>query len=76
MSTSKGKERAFNPTGSIIIIAIISPVQAKDIYSKVKVSDTFIGDRKKFKIYEAQCCIYLWADAKKENWRNLKIILK
>jgi hypothetical protein len=52
MSINKGKERAFSLTGNIIITVIISPVQAKDIYLRVKVSDTFIGDRKKFKVYE------------------------
>jgi hypothetical protein len=59
MSTSKGKKRAASPTGSIIIIITISTVQAKDTYLKVKVSDTFSGDRKKFKIYEAQYRMYL-----------------
>jgi hypothetical protein len=67
MSISKDKERASSPTGNIIIAAIISSVQAKDIYSKVKVPDIFTGDRKKFKVYETQCRMYLWADAKKEN---------
>jgi hypothetical protein len=36
--------------------------------------DIFTGDRKKFKAYEAQCRMYLWADAKRRDWRNLKII--
>jgi hypothetical protein len=76
MSISKGKERAPNPTGNIIIAAVMFPVQAKDTYPRVEAPDTFIGDRKKFKVYEAQCRMYLWADAKKEDWRNLKIILK
>jgi hypothetical protein len=53
MSTSKGKERAFSPTGNTIITIIVFPVQAKDIYLKVKTPDTFTGDRKKFKAYEA-----------------------
>jgi hypothetical protein len=53
MFTNKGKERALSPTGSTIIAAVISPVQAKDIYFRVEVSDIFTGDRKKFKAYEA-----------------------
>jgi hypothetical protein len=59
MSTSKGKKRAPNPTGNTTTTVIMSPVQAKDTYPKVKVPDTFTGDRKKFKAYEAQCRIYL-----------------
>jgi hypothetical protein len=65
MSISKGKERAPSLTGSTIIAVIMFPVQAKNIYLRVKVPDTFTGDRKKFKAYEAQCRMYLWADAKK-----------
>jgi hypothetical protein len=53
MSTNKSKERVSSPTGSIIAAIIMFPVQAKNIYFKVKTSDTFIGDRKKFKAYEA-----------------------
>jgi hypothetical protein len=59
MFTSKGKERAASPTGSITAIATISTVQVKDIYLRVEISDTFLGDRKKFKAYEAQYRIYL-----------------
>jgi hypothetical protein len=59
MSINKGKERVPSPTGNIIAAVIISTVQAKDIYFRVKVLDTFSGDRKKFKIYEAQCRMYL-----------------
>jgi hypothetical protein len=59
MSISKDKERASNLTGSIIITAIIFPVQAKNIYFKIKIPDIFISDRKKFKAYEAQYRIYL-----------------
>jgi hypothetical protein len=65
MSTNKGKERASSPTSNIIIAVIVFPVQAKDIYFKIKVSDTFINDRKKFKVYEAQYRMYLWTDAKR-----------
>ena len=67
MSTSKGKERAPNPTGNIIVTAtvIASTVLVKDIFSRVKVPDTFLGDRKKFKAYETEYRIYFWADAKK-----------
>jgi hypothetical protein len=53
MFTSKGKKRAPSPTGSITVTVIVFPVQAKNTYPKIKVSDTFIGDRKKFKAYEA-----------------------
>jgi hypothetical protein len=63
MSTSKGKERVSSPTGSITVV--ISTVLQKDIYFRVKSSDTFLGDRKKFKVYEAQCRMYLWADGKR-----------
>jgi hypothetical protein len=59
MFISKGKERAPSPTGNTITAAIMSPVQAKNIYPKVEIPDTFTGDRKKFKAYEAQCRIYL-----------------
>jgi hypothetical protein len=59
MSISKGKERAASPTGNIIIIAAIFTVQAKNTYSKVEISDTFLNDRKKFKVYEAQYRMYL-----------------
>jgi hypothetical protein len=52
MFTSKGKERALSLTGSIIITIIVSPVQVKDTYFKVKVSDIFTGDWKKFKVYK------------------------
>jgi hypothetical protein len=57
MSTSKNKERAFSLTGSIIITIIT--VLAKDTYSRIKKSDTFSEDRKKFKAYEAQYRMYL-----------------
>jgi hypothetical protein len=67
MSTSKGKERAASPTGNITITATVSTVQAKNTYSRVKALDTFSGDRKKFKIYETQCHMYLWADKKRKN---------
>jgi hypothetical protein len=59
MFISKGKERAPNLTGNIIITIVIFTVQAKNIYFKIKTPDTFSGDRKKFKVYEAQCRIYL-----------------
>jgi hypothetical protein len=76
MSTSKGKERAASPTGNTIITAVISTVLIKDIFLRVKIPDTFFGDRKKFKAYELQCRMYLWADGKKKDWKNLKIVLK
>ena len=53
MFISKDKERALSLTGSIIATIIISTVQAKDTYPRVKAPDTFSGDRKKFKTYEA-----------------------
>jgi hypothetical protein len=53
MFINKGKERALSLTGSIIVTAVMSPVQIKDIYPRIKVPDTFTGDRKKFKAYEA-----------------------
>jgi hypothetical protein len=59
MSINKGKERAPSLTGSTIATAIMFPVQAKNIYPKIKAPDTFIGDRKKFKAYETQYRIYL-----------------
>jgi hypothetical protein len=37
----------------------MSPVQVKNIYSKIEASDTFTGDRKKFKAYEVQYRMYL-----------------
>jgi hypothetical protein len=76
MFISKGKERAASPTGNTTVIAAVSTVQAKDTYLRVEVPDTFSGDRKKFKAYEAQCRMYLWADGKRRNWRNLKTILE
>jgi hypothetical protein len=59
MFTSKGKERALSLTDNIIITTVIFTVQAKDTYPKIKVSDIFSGDRKKFKAYEVQCRMYL-----------------
>jgi hypothetical protein len=59
MSISKGKKRAASPTGSIIVTVTVSTVQAKDTYLRVEILDTFLSDRKKFKIYEAQCRMYL-----------------
>jgi hypothetical protein len=67
MFINKNKERATNLTGNIIITATIFTVQAKNIYFKVKLPDIFLSDRKKFKAYEIQCRIYLWANRKKGN---------
>jgi hypothetical protein len=58
MSTNKGKERVLSPTGSIIITTAVFTVLAKDTFLKVKISDTFSGDRKKFKAYEIECRVY------------------
>jgi hypothetical protein len=59
MFIAKSKERAVNLTDSIIITAAILTVLIKNIFFRVKVPDTFSGDRKKFKIYESQCRMYL-----------------
>jgi hypothetical protein len=73
MSIAKGKERAASPTDSVT--AAITPVVfAKDTFSRIADPDTFAGDRKKFKIYELQCRMYLWADRKRGKWRNMKTI--
>jgi hypothetical protein len=76
MFTSKDKERAASPTGNIIITAVIPTVLTKDTFLRVKVPDIFFGDRKKFKTYESQYRIYLWADGKREDWKNLKTVLE
>jgi hypothetical protein len=53
MFISKSKERAASLTGSTIIIIIVIPtILTKDIFFRVKPPDTFLGDRKKFKVYE------------------------
>jgi hypothetical protein len=54
-------------TGSIITTIIILTVLTKDTFPRVKVPDTFSDDRKKFKAYESQCRIYLWADGKRRD---------
>jgi hypothetical protein len=59
MSTNKDKERAFSLTGNTIATTVMSTVQAKNTYFKIKVPDTFSGDRKKFKVYEIQYRMYL-----------------
>jgi hypothetical protein len=60
MSTSKGKERVASLTGSIIIIIVAAlTILTKDTFFKIKLSDTFSGDRKKFKAYELQSRMYL-----------------
>jgi hypothetical protein len=67
MSIAKGKERAVSLTGSIIITAVIPTVLIKDIFPRVKVPDIFFSDCKKFKAYESQCRMYLWADGKRRD---------
>jgi hypothetical protein len=74
MFISKGKERAASLMGSIIITVAIPTVLIKDTFPRVKVPDIFFGDRKKFKVYESQCRMYLWADGKRGDWKNLKTI--
>jgi hypothetical protein len=59
MSINKDKERAFSLTGSTAITATVFIVQAKDTYPRIELLNTFLGDRKKFKIYETQCRMYL-----------------
>jgi hypothetical protein len=56
--SGKGKKRAANPTDNTITTVAIA-VQAKNTFPRVKTPDTFSGDRKKFKIYESQCRMYL-----------------
>jgi hypothetical protein len=73
MSIAKSKERAASPTDSVIIAAT-PMVLAKDTFFRVTDLDIFAGDRKKFKIYESQCRMYLWADRKRGEWRNMKTI--
>jgi hypothetical protein len=51
-------------------------ILTKDIFPRVEPPDTFSGDWKKFKVYELQSRLYLWADKKRGDWRNLKIILE
>jgi hypothetical protein len=75
MFTSKSKERVFSLTSNITIAAtIVTTILTKDTYPRIIESDTFLKDRKKFKVYEAQCRIYLWTDGKKGDWKNLKTI--
>ena len=59
MFTSKSKKRAFSPTGNTIITIAVFTVLAKDIFFKIEILDTFLNDRKKFKIYEAQYRLYM-----------------
>jgi hypothetical protein len=74
MSINKGKERAASLTGNIIITAAIPTVLTKDTFPRIEIPNTFFGDRKKFKAYESQCRMYLWADGKKGDWKNLKTV--
>jgi hypothetical protein len=74
MSISKGKERAASLTDSIITTVAVLTVLTKDTFLRVEIPDTFSGDRKKFKVYELQCRMYLWADRKRGDWKNLKIV--
>jgi hypothetical protein len=68
MSTSKGKERAPSPTGSTTITVIAAlTILTKNTFLRVESPDTFSGDRKKFKVYELQSRMYLWADGKRGN---------
>jgi hypothetical protein len=53
MFISKDKERVISLTNSTIIIVIAAfTILTKDTFLRVKLSDTFSGDRKKFKVYE------------------------
>jgi hypothetical protein len=56
--SAKNKKRASSLTGNIttvttITITVVITVLTKDTYPKVTELDTFSGDRKKFKAYEA-----------------------
>jgi hypothetical protein len=73
MSTVKDKERAASLIGSIATVPT-TVVFVKDTFPRVIESDAFSGDRKKFKAYESQCRMYLWADGKRGEWRNMKTI--
>ena len=37
----------------------------KEVYPKIHIPDLFYGDRKKFKVYCNQVCLYIWSDAKR-----------
>ena len=58
MSINKGKERAPNLTGNIITAAVTFTILTKDTFFRVKVSDIFSKNRKKFKTYETKYRIY------------------
>jgi hypothetical protein len=71
MSIVKGKKRVASLTDSVMAIITLI-IFVKNTFPRIADSDTFTGDRKKFKIYESQCRIYLWADGKRGEWRNIK----
>jgi len=58
MFINKGKKRAASLISNIAIITI-TVIFIKDIFFRIIELDTFSDDRKKFKIYESQCRIYL-----------------
>jgi hypothetical protein len=76
MSTSKDKKRVPSLTGNTTATTVTSTVLTKDTFPKMKAPDTFSENRKKFKAYETECRIYFWADRKRRDWRNLKIIIE
>jgi hypothetical protein len=49
-------------------------IQQKDTYSRVAEPNTFSKNRKKFKAYEAQYRLYIWANQKRGDWRNIKTV--
>jgi hypothetical protein len=59
MSINKGKKRATSLTGNTIITVAILTVLIKDTFLRIKIPNTFFDNRKKFKVYESQCRMYL-----------------
>jgi len=58
MFINKNKKRALSLTGNIITATITFTVLAKNIFPRIKISDIFSEDRKKFKAYETKYRIY------------------
>jgi membrane-anchored protein YejM (alkaline phosphatase superfamily) len=61
---SAEKVRAANPTENTTVL--ITGKRDKEVYPKLKKSDLFYGDRKKFKIYYTQVRLYIWTDGKRK----------
>jgi hypothetical protein len=58
MSINKSKERVASLIGNVAI-ALITVILTKDTFPRIVELDIFSGDRKKFKVYESQCRMYL-----------------